>query len=82
MLMRPYERDALRVDRYEPSTDARLNYLQYLLAEPQMDVALETMAALGQDQRQVVIAFLRTLTPDEPLDIADQQHALLKRRAA
>jgi hypothetical protein len=82
MLTRSDDGDAASVKNYEPSWDARLNYLEYLMAEPQMDQALEAMAALHEEQRQILIAFLRQLGPGEALDIDDQHGSLSKRRAA
>lgn len=82
MPTRSDESGAAGVENYEPSWDARLNYLEYLMAEPQMDQALEAMAALQEEQRQVLIAFLRQLAPGEALDMSAQHGSLSKRRAA
>lgn len=82
MQTRPESGDPKAFEAYEPSWDARLSYLEYLLAEPQMDQALEALAALEEEQRQTLLAFLRRLRPGEALGIDDRRDSLVKRRAA
>ena len=68
-------------DPYEPTWTARLNYLEYLLEEPEMDRALEALAALEETQRRMLVDFLRRLRPDESLDVAREGAALIRTKA-